>query len=226
MKIDAPSAPASTRRPSRSAATSSYRAAQSPPPSSTPAPPQPEVTTGIASDQRAAQSPPPLSTPTRPQPVVPTGIPSNHRTAQFPPHSPQSIVTSSLPDLAPAPNPLVKLTPPNQHNLTPLDINQERHSQATIETLNISVTLDVSCPSTPTIAVTATSGISNSYKTHTESNKTVTGHADPPGPKLEGLTSKAPKLDATPPPLPPQNKKSVQRPVWKVWFQNIWNGGK
>ncbi|KAH9995277.1 hypothetical protein BJV77DRAFT_991704 [Russula vinacea] len=205
MKRDAPSpSPSTQRRPAVTAEIpSNHRAAHSPPPPSSPALPRPEITTGIASDQRAAQS------------LL---------------RSPQSIATSSLPDRAtPAPNPSMKPTPTNHRHLTPLNISQERHSQVTNdtknETLNISVMLDISCPSTPTVAVTATSGITSSYKSP-GSNITVTSQAGPPGPKLEGPASKATKPDAAPPPSQPQNKKSAQRPVWKVWFQSIWNGGK
>jgi hypothetical protein len=222
MKRDAPSSSAFTqRRPAATAGTPSNHGAALPSSTPTPSPPLAEVKTGIASNHGATQSPPPSSTTTQSRPIITTGIPSNHRTGQFPPLSPQS---SPLPyRTTPPPNPLMKRTPPNQHHLTPLNVNQERHFQATNETLNISVTPDMSRPSTPIVAVSATFEITSSYKPHAGSGRTV---ASPVGPKLEGPTSKAPKPDPTPPPSQPQHNKAAQRPVWKVWFQSVWNGGK
>jgi hypothetical protein len=138
-----------------------------------------------------------------------TRVSPNHGTAQS---SPLTQRVLSVPDRAtPAPSPLTKPTPHAQRPLTPLNVNQQRQSRATKEMLNISVTLDISTPSTPTVAVSAITGLTSSHKSQTG----------------EVPTSKAfNKPEATPPLSQTQHNKQAQRPAWKVWVSSIWKGGK
>ena len=188
--------------------------AHSPPPLLTPTQPRPTVVMG-SSNHGTAHSPPPLSTPTQPRLTVTMGS-SNHRTAQSSPRSqPSSLRDQATPTLA-VPGPLTKLTPPNQHHATPTNTTPERQSQVTKETINISLS----------VAVTAPPGVTSSHKSHTGSSRNVPSHADPLDFKLPGPPSKAPKSDAAPPAPQTPPQKPAQRPVWQVWVQKVWKGGK
>jgi hypothetical protein len=193
-------------RPVVTAAISSKHGTAQSPPSLTPTQHRPAATAGVLSDHKIAQPSPPSSASTQPLPVT-----SNLGPAQ--PSRRPPLPISSPPDrTTPAPVPLPKPIPSSQHYQTPPNVAQERQSQAcafTKETLNISLKVDMASPFTPNVAI-----------------RNISSHADSLGSKLEGPTSKAHKPDVTPPPLQTQPQKPAHRPVWQVWFQKIWTGGK
>jgi hypothetical protein len=158
---------------------------------------------GVLPNHKIAHSPPPSSAPTQP-------VTSNHGPAQ--PSRRPLLPISSPPDrTGPAPAPSTKPIP---HYQSPPIVAQERQSQAcafTKETLNISLKVDMASSFTPNVAI-----------------RNVSSHADTLGSMLEGPTSKAPKPDVTPPPPQTQTQpqKPAHRPVWQVWFQKVWTGGK
>jgi hypothetical protein len=168
------------------------------PPSPAPTQHRPDI-----SNHKITQTPPLSLVSTQPLPVT-----SNHGLAQ-PSRRPQLPIPPPT-DRTTAPIPLTKPLPPSQHNQTPPNVAQERQSQAcafTKETLNISLKVDMASSFTPNVAVT-------SHKSRDEGNRNV------------GPTIKALKPDVTPPPLKKQSQKPAQRPVWQVWLQKVWTGGK
>ena len=170
----------------------------------------PDRTTPVVPISPIAQPPPPSSASTQPLLVVP-----NHRPAKSSRQPPPDRTT-------PVTIPITKPMTPSRHYQTPLNVSQERQPQACAfsnETLNISVKVGMTSQFSPNLAIT-------SHISRDESSRSVASHAEPLVSKLEGPTSNAPKQDVTPPPLQTQSQKPAQRPLWQVWFQKVWTGGK
>ena len=187
---------------------SKHGTAQSPP-SLAPTQHRSAVTAGVRSNHKVAQPPPPSSVSTHPMSVT-----SNHGPAQ-PSRRPVLPISSPPDGVTPAPVPSTKPIPPSQQYQTPPNIAQGRQPQAqafTTETFNISLKVTHNVPIT-------------SHKSR-DGGRNLPSHSDPLGSKLEGPTSKAPRPDVTPPPPKTQPQKPAQRPMWQVWVQKIWTGGK